>query len=75
MGKGEFLAMVTRELRPPLNATLDYTQMLRSGPVDRAAINISTEINPRRMAPAIESDGKWTAVIDGNKTLGAAFSY
>ncbi|HEY7183561.1 MAG TPA: histidine kinase dimerization/phospho-acceptor domain-containing protein [Blastocatellia bacterium] len=33
--KDEFLAMVSQELRPPLNAILGYTRMLGSSPVDR----------------------------------------
>jgi PAS domain S-box-containing protein len=37
--KDEFLAMVSHELRSPLNSILGYTRMLRSGPVDRDAIN------------------------------------
>jgi PAS domain S-box-containing protein len=37
--KDEFLAMISHELRSPLNAVLGYTRMLRSCPVDRDVIN------------------------------------
>src|SRR5262245_28321914 len=37
--KDEFLAMVSHELRSPLNSILGYTRMLRSGMVDKDSIN------------------------------------
>jgi PAS domain S-box-containing protein len=45
--KDEFLAMVSHELRSPLNAILGYTRMLRSGPADRGAINNVTAVVER----------------------------
>ena len=56
-GNDEFLAIVSHDLRPPLNAILGCTRMLRSGPVDKDASDISTEINMWGMAPVIERGG------------------
>src|SRR5262245_43292743 len=45
--KDEFLAMVSHELRSPLNAILGYTRMLRSGTANREAIDNATAIVER----------------------------
>jgi PAS domain S-box-containing protein len=48
--KDEFLALVSHELRSPLNAMLGYARLLRYGPVD--------ELKVGRMVDVIERNGK-----------------
>jgi PAS domain S-box-containing protein len=70
--KDEFLAVVSHELRSPLNAILGYTRLLRTGAADAAEIEKTVEIierNGRMQLQLIEDLLDSARIISGKLKL------
>src|SRR5215510_2077633 len=70
--KDEFVAMISHEIRSPLNAILGWAQLLRSGKFDQAETERATEIivrNARAQSQLIEDLLDISRVITGKLTL------
>lgn len=70
--KDEFVAMISHEIRSPLNSILGWSQMLRSGKYDKAKTERAVEIierNARAQSQLIEDLLDISRVITGKLTL------
>jgi len=70
--KDEFVAMISHEIRSPLNSILGWAQMLRRGKLDQAETERATEIierNARAQSQLIEDLLDISRVITGKLTL------
>jgi PAS domain S-box-containing protein len=70
--KDEFVAMISHEIRSPLNAILGWAQLLRSGKFDKSETERATEIivrNARAQSQLIEDLLDISRVITGKLTL------
>jgi PAS domain S-box-containing protein len=70
--KDEFVAMISHEIRSPLNSILGWAQMLRSGKYDKAGTERAVEIierNARAQSQLIEDLLDISRVITGKLTL------
>jgi PAS domain S-box-containing protein len=70
--KDEFVAMISHEIRSPLNSILGWAQMLRMGKFDKAETDRATEIivrNARAQSQLIEDLLDISRVITGKLTL------
>jgi PAS domain S-box-containing protein len=70
--KDEFVAMISHEIRSPLNSILGWAQMLRRGKLDQAESERATEIierNARAQSQLIEDLLDVSRVITGKLTL------
>src|SRR5215813_10656369 len=70
--KDEFVAMISHEIRSPLNSILGWAQMLRRGKFDQAETERATEIierNARAQSQLIEDLLDISRVITGKLTL------
>jgi PAS domain S-box-containing protein len=70
--KDEFVAMISHEIRSPLNSILGWAQLLRNGKFDQAETERATEIivrNARAQSQLIEDLLDISRVITGKLTL------
>jgi CheY-like chemotaxis protein/nitrogen-specific signal transduction histidine kinase len=70
--KDEFLALVSHELRSPLNAMLGYARLLRNGPLDAQRVNRSVDVierNGKAQTQLIEDLLDTARIISGKLRL------